>query len=141
MVDNASVSGLNDCVWVPRFGLPTVSTHLRAVEAGTFMANLDVEEMFLNFTLHNQLQALCGVDLPHFSCKHQGYDRQRVWEVVWKRAAMGLRSLPYQALQWLTVSEEPMLGNRMDITNVFCWDRVRLNLPGSKGYNSGILWV
>jgi hypothetical protein len=52
MVYDASVSGLNDIIWVPRFPLPTIRTHLRSVEEGTFMADLDIGEMFLNFILH-----------------------------------------------------------------------------------------
>lgn len=63
MVYDASVSGLNDSIWVPRFPLPTIRTHLRAVEECTpYMADLDVGEMFLNFVLHSDLRALCGVD-------------------------------------------------------------------------------
>ena len=46
MVYDGTRSGLNDCIWVPRFLLPTVGTHLRAVEAGTFMGDMDVGEMF-----------------------------------------------------------------------------------------------
>ena len=63
MVYDGTKSGLNSCIWVPRFPLPTVGTYLRAVEAGTFMGDMDVGEMFLNFVLHESMQALCGIDL------------------------------------------------------------------------------
>lgn len=66
MVYDASVSGLNDSIWVTRFPLPTIRTHLRTVEEGTFMSDLDVGEMFLNFVLHSDLRALCGVDLTQY---------------------------------------------------------------------------
>jgi len=56
MVYNATSSGLNDAVWGRWFALPTVETHLRAVEVGTFMADCDVGEMFLNFLLHDKIR-------------------------------------------------------------------------------------
>jgi hypothetical protein len=55
MVYDGSVSGLNDAMWMPRFVLPTLNTHLRSVEAGTFLADIDVGEMFLNFMLHDSV--------------------------------------------------------------------------------------
>ena len=56
-------SGLNDILWAPWFPLPTVESLLRNVEPGTWMADNDVGEMFLNFILHESVEALCGVDL------------------------------------------------------------------------------
>ena len=58
MVYNATSSGLNDAVWCPWFALPTVKTNLRAVEDGTFMADCDVGEMFLNVLLHDKIRRL-----------------------------------------------------------------------------------
>jgi hypothetical protein len=52
LVYDGSVSGLNLTIWVPRFFLPTVRTHLRAVDKNTYMADVDIGEMFLNFILH-----------------------------------------------------------------------------------------
>jgi hypothetical protein len=40
MVYDASVSGLNGAMWVPRFTLPTINTHMRSVEECTFMADV-----------------------------------------------------------------------------------------------------
>jgi hypothetical protein len=62
-VCDASISGLNGAIWVPRFPLPAAQTHLREVDEGTHVADSDVGEMFLNFVLHSNLRALCGVDL------------------------------------------------------------------------------
>ena len=65
-----SVSGLNDTsIWVPRFPLPTIRTHLRAVEEGMYMADLDIGEIFLNFVLHSDLRALCGAALIKYGNK------------------------------------------------------------------------
>ena len=66
MVYDGSVSGLTDAMWVPRFTLLTIESHLRAVEEGTFMADVDVGECFLNFILHKDIRALCGVHLTHY---------------------------------------------------------------------------
>jgi hypothetical protein len=52
MVYDGSVSGLYGAMWVPRFVLPAINTHCRAIEEQTFMADVDVGEMFLNFVLH-----------------------------------------------------------------------------------------
>ena len=101
MVYGDTKSGLNDCIWVPRFPLPTVATHLCAVEPGSFMGEMDVGKMFLNFILHESMQALCGVDLSEFFGEDgpglQGKSKL-LWE-RWVRAAMGLKSSPYQAVQ------------------------------------------
>jgi hypothetical protein len=139
MVYDASVSGLNDSIWVPRFPLPTIKTHLRAVEEGTYMADLDVGEMFLNFVLHSDLRALCGVDLTLYGGTVDEFQTV-AWE-VWQRAAMGLKPSPYQAVQGMMVAEEMIKGDRTDPKNPFRWDVVRLNLPGSDGYDPALPWV
>jgi hypothetical protein len=138
LVYNGSVSGLNLSIWVPCFFLPTIHTHLRAVDEDTYMADVDIGEMFLNFVLHGQLQVLAGVDLTHYF--PQGDTGSKVWE-VWLRAAMGLRSSPYQAVQAMGVTEEVIRGDRKDPTNMYHWDTVRMNLPGSPEYRPNQPWV
>jgi len=136
MVYDASKSGLNDTMWVPRFPLPTVDTHLRAVEAGTYMCDLDLGEMFLNFVLHPELRELCGVDVTAYLPKRD----QKVW-YSWNRAAMGLKSSPYQAVQGVSIAEDVIRGDRSCPENPFRWDEVILNLPGSAGYDPTRPWV
>jgi hypothetical protein len=136
MVYNGSESGLNDAIWVPRFILPTMETHLRGVEEGTCMADNDVGECFLNFILHADLRELAGVDLSKFF----GDERGTLWE-VWDRAAMGVKSSPYQAVSSLTVAEEVINGDRLKEANIFEWVRVRLNLPGDLNYDPNVPWV
>jgi hypothetical protein len=86
MVYDGSASGLNYAMWVPRFPLPTIQTHLRAVEEGTFMADLDIGEMFLNFILHEELRELCGVDIRLYA---EDENLSKLWG-GWERAAMFL---------------------------------------------------
>ena len=137
MVYDGTVSGLNDSIWVPRFALPTVNTHLRAVEEGTFMADFDVGDCFLNFPLHKDLRALCGVDLTLYFPILEG---DGLWE-AWTRAAMGLKSSPYQAVQAMGVVQGVIMGDRLCIKNIFRWDFVRMNLPGSDAYDPSLPWV
>jgi hypothetical protein len=138
LVYDGSISGLNSFLWVPWFFLPTIRTHLRAVDEGIYMADVDIGERFLNFTLHRELRALAGVDITKYVAgKNQD---ALVWE-TWQRAAMGLRSSPYQAVQAMGVAKEMIWGKRKDPNNVFRWDYVRLNLPRSAGYDPSKAWV
>ena len=141
MVYDGTKSGLNENIWVPRFPLPTVNTHLRAVDSSTWMSDMDIGEMFLNFILHESMQALCGVDLTQFfGDKDESGKPTILWE-RWTRAAMGLKSSPYQAVQAILVAKEMVRGDRRDPKNAYRWDNVRLNLPGSKDYDPRHPWV
>jgi hypothetical protein len=135
MVYDGTVSGLHDCIWVPRFVLPTIETHLRSVDEDTQMGDVDVGDCFLNFILHKDLQELVGVDLTHYFGEET--EGRKLWE-AWKRAAMGIKSSPYQAVSALTVADEIIKGNHKDAANVFEWVRVQLNLPGEKNYNPSL---
>jgi hypothetical protein len=106
-VYDSSVSGLNDSIWMPRFVLPTIQTHLCQLEAGTFMCDLDVREICLNFILHRSICPLAGVDLMHYVPDGAG---RVVWE-CWQRTAMGLTLSPYQACQGMAFAEEVTRGN------------------------------
>jgi hypothetical protein len=67
-------------------------------------------------------------------------EKKVLWE-QWVRCAMGLKSSPYQAVQVVMVAEEVIKGDRLDPDNVFRWDVVRLNLPGSEDYDPTLPWV
>jgi hypothetical protein len=74
MVYNASKSGLNDVVWVPSFGLPTVDPTLRGVDSMTSLGDLDLGEMFLNFPVDHKICPYAGLDLTGYPLK--GEDSQ-----------------------------------------------------------------
>jgi hypothetical protein len=139
MVYDGSIGGLNDAMRVPCFVLSTVNAHLRAVEQGTYMGDLDMGECFLNFLLHPTLRPYAGVDFTLFfpledldkDGKPGGQKNVTVWE-TWLRAAMGLKSSPYQAVQALGFAEEVIRGDRRS---------VRQNLPGSEGYDPALPWI
>jgi hypothetical protein len=99
------------------------------------MSDMDIGEMFLNFVLHESMQALCGVDLTNYFG-----EGEMLWE-RWTRAAMGLKSSPYQAMQAILVAKDVIKGDRTDPTNAFRWDTVRLSLPGSEEYDPRLPWI
>jgi hypothetical protein len=140
MVYDGTKSGLNEMLWAPWFPLPTVESLLRSVEPGTWMADNDVGEMFLNFVLHESVQALCGVDLTKYFPDGIPPGTKVLWE-RWTRCAMGLRPSPYQACQGMMWALEIIFADRNDVHNVFRFERVRLNLPGKTDYNPRRPWV
>lgn len=54
---------MNDPVWVPYFGLPTVYAHSRAAEEGTIIGDNYMEETFLNFKLDEGIRPYVGHEL------------------------------------------------------------------------------
>ena len=62
-VYNGTSCGLNEVLWAPRFGLPTVKQTLHALLPGYRQCNLDVGEQFPNYYLHEELCQYSGVDV------------------------------------------------------------------------------
>jgi hypothetical protein len=138
MVYNGTSCGLNDSVYAPWFALPTVDSHLRAVDIGTYMADCDIGEMFLNFMLDVNLRAYAGVDLTElFPVDANG---NILWE-RWERMLMGFKPSPYCTTRSMRRIEEKLKGPRGEEENVFRWDRVEMNLPGSTSYDTSKPWV
>jgi hypothetical protein len=54
---------------------------------------------------------------------------------------MGLKPSPYQACQGALWLKRKALGEPSDETNVFAWDRVKVNVPGSTTYRPGRPWI
>jgi hypothetical protein len=142
MVYNGTSSGLNDVLWVPSFPLPTVNSVLRAVHPNSWMADTDLGEMFLNFVLHDSLRELAGVDVTHYRGAKETMENPDgvCWE-RWERCAMGLKPSPYQTTQAMLFAEDVIRGNPNDPNNVFRWNNVRLNLPGSPEYDPTLPWT
>ena len=47
----------------------------------------------------------------------------------------------YYAVAFYYLALEFALGNREDLTNVFRWDTIKLNLPGSASFNPSLPWI
>lgn len=139
MVYDGTVSGLNAALWAPWFPLPTIESHLRVVNPGTFMGDVDLGEMFLNFPLDEEVRKYAGVDLTKYF-PELSEPGQTLW-LRWARCAMGLRTSPFSTVQALSWLEEIIFGDRRDPNNVFRWDKIETNLPGSADYDPSRPWV
>ena len=139
MVYDGTSSGFNQWVRVPSFGMPTIEMMLRAVEGRTWLGDLDIGEMFLNFPLESIAQMYCGVDLsPYFKEEVKG--NEKLWE-RWTRCLMGVKGSPYQTIKTMLWAEDIVRGERKDDSNPFRWSYIKLNLPGSKDYDPSVPWV
>jgi hypothetical protein len=161
MVYNGTSCGLNDCLFAPHFSLPVIQLVLRSLNPGYHSADIDIGEMFLNFTLGEEVRPYSGVDISHIKLRRGDWDkaasapewwtsaqpplewedqRTRHWE-RWCRNWMGLRDSPYRSLQMLLTAKVIAYGRRNDPGNAFGWKEVILNLPGSWDYDSTMPWV
>ena len=94
--------------------------------------------MFLNFMLDPRVWKYAAIDLgpldfSHDECRHR-------W-MVWARNLMGFKPSPYNSVKMYLVAEEILRGDRLDPSNAFQYDHIRLNLPGTAGYNSSLAWI
>jgi len=134
VVFDGTKSKLNDALWAPPFVLPTIVSLLRCVEPGTWMADIDIGEMFYNYSLDSRIQPYCGVDISPY------FDGVTTWE-VWTRCVMGIRSSPHGCTLMEMIGDEMARGDPKDPRNPFAYDLVRLNLPGSADYRPNLPWV
>jgi hypothetical protein len=142
MVYDGTKSGLNDALWAPWFALPTIESHLRFVDQSSHMGDIDIGDMFHNFVLHESLRRVAGIDLTNYFPEEIALRgiANVLWE-HWSRCGMGFKPSPYFAIQAILFAEEMLRGDPSCQSNVFRWDHVRLNLPGSVGYDPSKPWV
>ncbi len=119
MVYNGTSCGLNDILYALRFSLPTVRETLWAILPGFFQCNLDVQDQFLNFKLHRNLQEYSGVDVSQVRLETPSdaawkEPRPGQWG-QWERNWMGLRDSPYRSLQWQVRLKMEVYGNWKDV--------------------------
>ena len=65
MVYDATRSGLNKVVWSPWFPMPTAASLFRSAEAGTYMEDCDISEMFLDLILDPAIRPHTSVDFTN----------------------------------------------------------------------------
>ena len=63
MVYDGTKSKLNAAVWAPNFFLPSVDSLLMFCTAGTWFADIDIGEMFLNYFMDLKIRPYSGVDV------------------------------------------------------------------------------
>ncbi len=133
MVYDATACGLNEALWSPNFFLPTIDSILRNADGSTWFGDIDLGDMFLNYFLDEAIRPWAGVDVRVIEGA-QGNER-------WERCLMGLRSSPFICTQTFAWGEALIWGDRKALDNPLRWDKVILNLPGSKDYNPARPWV
>jgi hypothetical protein len=131
MVFDGTKSGLNDSIWVPRFPLPTVATLLRAMEPGYYMSDFDVGEMFLNFVLHESMQALCGIDLT----KYFG-NGEVLWEHWASKGRDGTQEQPVPGCASGPCGKRLCLGRPSELEQRFLVGQGATESPGLGGLRS-----
>jgi hypothetical protein len=128
MVYDATKSGLNKCTWAPSVHLPSVDAHIRVVDQHSWMWDLDLGDMFLNFLLDIKLSPYCGIHITPYTPEARSWER-------WVRCMMGLRVSPYFTIKATHIALETVFGDRRDPGNVFHWSHIVCNLPGQTNYN------
>ena len=140
IVYDGTACGLNDSLWAPNFMLPTVDSIVRNASSSTWFGDIDLGEVFLNYPLDERIRPYAGVDVTHVDYDLNDKNAKRVIE-RWSRCLMGFKPSPYVTIQTFAWSEEIILGNRLDLKNPFYWDTLKLNFPGTLGYEPAMPWV
>lgn len=105
------------------------------------MGDIDIVEMFLNFVMHLKQQDLSGVDLtPYMLNELHPHSSLMILREQWTQCGMGFKISPYNTIQGLMFAEEIVQDNLIDQHNIFQWDMVLLNLPGSATYKPQLPW-
>ena len=120
MVYDASNSGLNDSVFDPQLSMYTIDSHLRSVKAETFMTEIDVGEMFLNFMFEPEAQLYAEVDLNQVFSK-EGLIKVRRLNDYWTRMLMVLSPSTYFVTKYMLIVEKLVRRDRLGADNVFRW--------------------
>ena len=95
-------------------------------------------DVFLNFVMHEEMKPYCGVDMSALFPLAKG--KLCHW-LRWGRCGMGFTPSPYNSVQGMLIGEEVVIGDKDLNDNIFCWDHVRMNLPGDLDYKPGTPWV
>ena len=144
VVYDATKCGLNAALWAPNFFLPTIDTILRNSDLNAWYGDVDLGEMFLNYPLDPRLKPYAGIDVtaalnPDLSDE----ELREIKRIIkhWTRCLMGLKTSPILCTKAFAWSEEVIRGKRLGVDNPLRWDKVMMNLPGSKDYDPSLPWV
>jgi hypothetical protein len=113
---------------------------MRIVEPGTFMTDVYIGEMFQNFFLDPRIRWFAGLDFTKLYPEELDEIKKVIWE-KWNHCDMGFRPCHFITIQALAWLEKKIFGDRNDLENVFHWDSLKMNLPGSAKYHPIKPWV
>jgi hypothetical protein len=134
--------GVNPSVYVPSFALPTCDTLIKRVEAGDYMADMDVGEMFHNFMMHPTERMYHGLDIDNPILLNDPDLKGLVSAMMrFCRLDFGWRCAPYFACRMMMRAVELAKKHPENQKSAFAWSSVKLNLPGTDGYNPTKPWV
>jgi hypothetical protein len=139
VVWDLSKNGVNETMYTPTFFLATLNTYLRRLEVGAYAGDFDIGEQFHNYILHESEQIFCGVEVPEIlmeKLKQEGLQIEKYMR--WNRLVFGWQSSPYLALRMFSRALDYAKGAPEKTNNLFSWNRVVLNLPGSDGYDPSL---
>jgi hypothetical protein len=136
VVYNRASCGLNQTVWAPNFWLPTAKSATRVLNFNYCGVDLDLGEMFLNFSLPLLFLAFSGINLTPFK-EALGFGQvpSKDFQLGWEQCWMGFRPSPYYSVRFYCWAEEFTRGDRRKKSNPLRWDEVRLNLPGDPAFD------
>jgi hypothetical protein len=104
------------------------------------MADVDIGEMFLNFFLDQRVRKFSRVDFTKFYPEELDEIKKVIWE-RWNHCAMGFWPCHFVTIQALAWLEEKIFGNRNNLENIFHWESLKINLPGSATFGPSKPWV
>ena len=142
VVFNGTSCGFNSAIWAPNFWLPMSSSMVRVLSYNYDIVDIDLGEMFINFTLVWFFQQYSGVDLSPMipdllktfpELQSEIHDKRLT--SVWTRDWMGFKSSPYWVAKFYYLAEEFIRGDESDTTNPLYWNEIKLNLLGNLDYN------
>ena len=106
-------------------------------DAGSWLADNDYGDMFLNFALHPDLQKFCRIDLSQLF-PELTKNQAQMYVGVWLCNAMGLSSSPYASIQGALRAKQiittELMGDRHAEQNAYQWEHIIKNLPFSRDY-------
>jgi hypothetical protein len=74
VINNGTLLGLNTALWAPSLFLTSGNAALRVMTFATFMLDVDIGELFLNFPMHKFIHLYAGIAIHHFRKAFQGND-------------------------------------------------------------------
>ena len=148
MVLNGTSCGVNKALFASNFWLPYSSTMTRVLHYGYKVVDLDIGECFLNFNLHADLVPYSGIDLTHFRSEIQKQFpeykdclKEKRIAATFNRMWFGNRQSPKVCVQYYYLAEEVARGDPSDHNNRLRYDEVKINAPGSPGFNPALPYV
>eukprot|EP00957_Ditylum_brightwellii_P122234 9321365-Ditylum_brightwellii.AAC.1 len=101
------------------------------IDPGSWMGDIDVREMSLNFHLDINIRPCMGMEIEDED-EDENPIRKRG---CWCRTFMCFSPSPYVCVRSYLRGKEVIQGNQTSKSNLLRWDQILLNLPGDEVYD------